>query len=449
MEKRIRILGWFDSPTVTTGFAQVSQNILKRLYKTGIYDIDIVGINHDGNPYNYKEYPYAIYPAISPLAENAELRNDVYGYNKVLNFLNSGNYDILFIIQDVFIVNNIMPQILKIQNNLPREKKFEIIHYFPVDSPLKPEWVKNVINQVAFPVTYTKYGMQECIKHIPTLENKLSYIYHGIDQNVFYPLSPEEKQETRKTIFEEHADKFIVLNVNRNQIRKDLHKTFAGFSIFHQKYPNTFLYILAQTPDVGGDLIDIASKYNLTWGTDWICPAPQTYSAAHGYPTTIVNKLYNSVDLVVSSTLGEGMGLSLLEGMATMTPVLFPYNTSMIEIIGENQERGWHIKSGKDLNFYVCFGALDNNQIRPTIDIYDMAEKMEYIILHPEEARQKAERAYAEVWKWDSIVENEWLPIFQKAQNKVQIRRNPPPHMKRNDLCPCGSGLKWKDCCGK
>ncbi len=443
---KIKILGWFDSPTVSTGFAQVSKNILKRLYRTGQYEITIIGINHNGDPYSYSEYPYLIYPAVIALSANEKLRTDMFGYNRVLAELNTGKYDILFIIQDAFIVNNIMPNILQIQQALPREKKFEIVYYFPVDSPLKKEWVTNVIDKVAFPVTYTKYGMQECLKHVPTLEKKLQYIWHGVDKNDFYPMSPEERKENRKIIFEEHANKFIVLNVNRNQIRKDLHKTFAGFSIFHKKYPDTLLYILAQTDDVGGNLIEIANKYGLVWGEDWISPAPGTYFAGRGYPVSVINKLYNACDLVVSSTLGEGFGLSIIEAMATLTPVLFPKNTSLIEIIGENEERGWFIESGKDLNYYVCYGEMDNNQIRPTIDVYNMAEKMEYILLHPEEVKAKANKAFIELEDWDALFP-QWVSVFSKAVKKVHIRRN-PPKTDRNDPCPCGSGEKFKYCCG-
>ena len=43
-----KVLVWADSPTVATGFAQVSRNVLKELYKTGEYKFDMVGINFYG-----------------------------------------------------------------------------------------------------------------------------------------------------------------------------------------------------------------------------------------------------------------------------------------------------------------------------------------------------------------------------------------------------------------
>ena len=144
----------------------------------------------------------------------------------------------------------------------------------------------------------------------------------------------------------DHSNKFVALAVARNQPRKDLHKLFASFKLFHDKYPNTFLFLLAQAQDVGGDLMQIANAYGLTWDKEWACPAPGSYGAGQGYPIEVVNKIYNASDVVVSSSLGEGWNLCTSEAMATMKPLIVPRNTSMIEIIGENEERGGMLNLG-------------------------------------------------------------------------------------------------------
>lgn len=442
----MRLLYWGDTPTVPTGFGNVALNILKRLYSTGKYDIDIVGINYGGDPYDQNKYPYKIYPAVHALATDANLKNDVYGYRKVVDLATTGRYDVIFILNDLFIVNRVMPYLLDVQKKLPKEKKFEIVYYFPVDSPVKPEWVESAVTPLLFPVTYTKYGINECLKYNTLLKDKLKYIYHGIDKNVFHPLSEEEIKKAKEFILGIHKDKYVVLNVNRNQARKDLHKTFASFKIFHEKYPNTVLFMLAQVEDVGGDLIEIAQHYGLEWDKDWICPAPGTYNTWNGYPVEVVNQLYNVADVVISTTLGEGWGLSTSEAFAAMRPTIFPNNTSLKEIIGENEERGYLVKSGATLNDWICLGPMDNNQVRPTIDVYDMADKLEYVYLHQEEAKEKAKRAYSEVWEWDTIIK-QWFEIFDKAYNKVQVMRTAYPNVKRNDPCPCGSGKHYKNCC--
>lgn len=442
-----RVLCWFDAPSTSTGFAQVSKNVLKHLYATGEYAFDIIGINHDGSPYDTEKFPYRIFPAVAPLSSNEKMRSDVYGFQKFLIFAGSGNYDLIYIINDTFIINVIMPQLLEVQKKMPKEKRFEIIVYYPVDSPLKPEWVKNVIAPVSFPVAYTKYAFEETIKHDESLAKKLSIIYHGVEKKTFFPYPKEEVTKIKREVLgKNHCDKFMVLNVGRNQPRKDMHKTFAGFKIFHDKYPNTILFILAQAEDVGGNLVEIAKHYGLEWDKDWICPTPGSYGANQGYPIEVVNKIYSAADVVVSTNLGEGFGLSTVESMAVKRPILITDNTATHEIIGENQERGWFIKCGDTPSNWVCLGAGDNNQVRPSANVEHMAEMLEYIYTHPEEAQAKTDRAFAEVWTWDEVCKK-WVDLFAKAGKKVDIMRANHPEMGRNDPCLCGSGKKWKECC--
>lgn len=824
MEGKRNVLWYADSCTSPTGFGNVSASLLKRIYATGQYEFDLVAINFDGSPYNHTTYPYNIYPAISPLSTNTQMRNDVYGRNKFLMMAGSGKYDLVFILNDLFVVQTVFPQLLEIQKKLPKERKFEIILYFPIDSVPKKEWVTEVASKCNFPVTYTNYAKNEVLKHDPLLTN-LNVIYHGVDKNIFFPFPKEEIPKLKMRMFgPDHSNKFVALAVARNQPRKDLHKLFASFKLFHDKYPNTFLFLLAQAQDVGGDLMQIANAYGLTWDKEWACPAPGSYGAGQGYPIEVVNKIYNASDVVVSSSLGEGwnlclkphtrvytetgvkpigsltvmdkvlssngaynkveriasrdykgkiykimtwltntpveasnnhpfyvlengnyiwknaedlkvndcllfpkkysyeenpimdtfeilkphlnsrqlknvlfkddswaitsnftdniqfipryikitpefcrlIGLYLAEGcnssdgirfcmnkneteefsfiaammdkyfnlkehiddvscrgenyqgkttsyfssivaklmfvlfdkgsrnikipsmflnlspeclkelvygmylgdgsysktnfevsicttstnlayslkiilarlgvssavrhsrveykvgisglskekllkmfglpfppmdrkgarertfsnedflifpiksieieeddcelidiqvantqdfvaenvivhnctseaMATMKPLIVPRNTSMIEIIGENEERGWHVKSGATLNDWVCLGPGDNSNIRPTIDVYDMANKLEYIYTHPEEVRTKVERAYSEVWTWNDVCK-EWIALFDKAWNKVQVMRS-DLKQERNAPCACGSGKKAKNCC--
>ena len=439
-----KVLFWGDF-ACSTGFAQVSQNIIKRLYATGEYDFDIVGINYGGEPEAARKFPYyMLYPSVVALSSDPDLKSP-YGFKRFLMLAASGKYDIIFILNDTFIVNVVMPSLLEIQRKMPKDHRFSTVLYFPVDSPLKSNWVTDVVSKVDFPVVYTEYGKAECLKHDPALQSRLGVIYHGVDKGDFFPLPEEERQAFRKQFLGAHADKFVMLNVARNQPRKDLHKCFASFKVFHEKYPNSLLFLLAQAQDVGGDLVEIAKGYGLEWDKDWICPKPGTYGANQGYPIETVNKIYNAADLVVSTTLGEGWGLSSSEGMATLRPLLFPANTSFNEIIGLNEERGYLCKSGATLNDFVCLGNGDNSQIRPCVDVYDMAAKMEYIYLHPEEARAKAERAFSEVWTWDDMCKI-WEGVFKRASTKVDVMRS-DVKIGRNSACPCGSNKPFKKCC--
>jgi len=442
----LQVLWYSDTPTCATGFGQVAKNLLKVLQATGKYHFDVIGINHGGQPYSHVEFPYDIYPAINPLAME-EKHRDPYARQLLVDMAASGRYDIVFILQDHFIIQTLMDALLKIKENLPVERKFSTVYYTPIDGKIKKEWVTEVIAKMDQSVLYTEYGKKQCVDMVPELKDDVQVIYHGVDKAVFHPLSKEDRETFRGKYFVRHKDKYIVLNVNRNQPRKDLHRTMAAFSLFHKKYPNTFLFILAQARDVGGDLIELAKQYGLEYDVDWACPSPGAYGANQGYPVEIVNRIYNAADMVVSSTLGEGWGLSSVEAMACKTPILFPRNTSLVEIIGENEERGWFCKSGETINDFICLGGGDNNILRPVVDVVDMAKKMEYIYTHPEEAAVKVDRAFDEVWTWEQVGK-QWKAVFEKAEAIMLQARTPLVKQERNEPCQCGSGKKFKHCHG-
>lgn len=410
MGSKKKVLWYSDSPTTATGFATVARNLLNVLYKTGKYEFTIVGINHNGAPYDRGKFPYDIYPAMNALASDQRYQ-DVYGRQLLVDMAATGEFDMVFMIQDTFIVETFMKGLLAVRDKLPKDKKFSIIHYFPIDGKPKQSWIEDVVAKADIPVAYTEFAKKECMKLVPGLE-EMDVVYHGVDKDTFYPLG---HSEFREQFFRQHKDKFIVLNVNRNQPRKDLYRTFAGFAEFHKKYPDSFLFILAQASDVGGNLIEIAQNCGLEWDKDWACPAPGTYGANQGYPIHILNEIYNACDVVTSTTLGEGWGLSFSEACACKKPCLFPRNTSLIEMIGEEEERGYFIKSGGDLNAFTCLGAPDNNILRPTVDIYDMAAKLEHIYNNRKEAFDKADRAHKEIWTWKQVGEA-WKDIFREAE---------------------------------
>jgi glycosyltransferase involved in cell wall biosynthesis len=216
-----------------------------------------------------------------------------------------------------------------------------------------------------------------------------------------------------------------VLNVNRNQIRKDYTKTFASFKLLKEKVPNAFLLVLAQIQDQGGDLQQIASYFGLEFGVDWM--APSDYTANKGYPVEMVNLIYNIADVVFSSTVGEGFGLSSIEAMAVGKPCVFPDNTSLTEIFsGDTEEtyRGLLIDSGEDLDHLISYGGLDSSLVRPTINTYVASEHLAWVYNNKEEVALMVTRAqeWAMSHSWN-LVNRYWVERFAHVYNEVLRKR--------------------------
>lgn len=495
-DKKIRLLVLADSPTSATGFAQVSRNILNRLAKTGKFAIDVIGINYHGDYYDRDKFPYAIYPAMP------QGWADMYGRDRVTAALTGGQekyglvpgWDIIFTIQDPFVIEGLglnypFAEQLKVteamwKRMLPPDQWFKWVAYWPVDAELKENWVTKAMALPDTNVAYCDWGKEQILKWdkpdgfktkfslaqkegsnktpamftSPPLKDRIEVIHHGVDTEVFKPLPEKEVKAFRKQYFGDHVkdDTFLVINVSRNQPRKDLARTLAAFAKFKEKVPNSHLYLHCQANDAGGGIEEMAHNFNLVIGTDY--SVPTDFSANSGYPVETVNKIYNAADLCISTTLGEGWGFITTEAMATKTPICAPYITSIRDIFGGkegdelDQFRGVPVRAGSTDSEWICMGLDDNERIRPLTNVSDMVEKMMWVYTNPEKVKQMTDRAYewVQTLAWDNIAK-QWAEVFDRTYAELQKERKLGEAIdktNRNDPCPCNSGLKFKKCHG-
>lgn len=413
IQKKKKLLFYGDSPTGNTGFATVSKNILKRLHDTGLYEIHVLGINYVGDPH---ELPYKIYPAMY------NEQGDVYGRQKLIDFLRNKKYkwDILFTLQDTFIMATIGEAITKLRDGYDEMKEveqngaifpqkvrqegvgFKWLFYFPIDARPKKEWIEKSVALCDIAVPYTQFAKEECER---ILKRDYHVIYHGFDKSTFFPLSEEEKQSFRDKYFPEHnlKERFVIVNVNRNQERKGYLQTLLAFSIFNRIIPNAVLYTQCDVAgDRGGNLIELARQIGLT--DNWIYPDPRMYEEGIIPGADFINGILNIADVNISTTLGEGFGLSLIEAMAVKTLNVFPDNTAIKELLAEN--RGVLVRSGDTPNNLIFNGHLDNNIIRPITNVEDMVDKLLWAYRSKYITEGMTEKAYdwaQENCNWDDL----------------------------------------------
>ena len=383
------------------GFGQFSRNILPALHNSGRYDVDILGINYWGDPH---DYPFKIWP----MAVNGQ--RDPYGRQRLQQHLMDPRleFDILFFLQDTFIVD-FLPTLLS--NLIKAGKRFKSVYYYPIDGIPKEAWV-NSVEAVDYPVTYTKYGREESLKIKPSMSDRLNVISHGVDPKVFFPAPESQVKEFRSQFFGALADKFIITNVNRNQQRKDIPATIRAFKEFRKQKPDSILYLHMMSQDQGWNLPEVIKSFDLDISKDVILP--QNFTASVGFPLEVVNLIYNASDCIVSTTVGEGLGLSWTEAMATKTPVVFPQNTCLTEYITE--ETGYPYPSGGDAD-HITILPHDNEVPRPTAHISKLVEQLVFLYDDREEGRRRAEVAYNMVHNnliWDTHINSKWLALFDK-----------------------------------
>lgn len=477
-QNKIRLLAYGDSPVVPSGFATVMKNVFKRLAQTGRYDIDIFGINDRGNYKDPIEHPYHIYQALPPGEQ------DPYGRSRFVDTVRGGgidlqfNWDIIFILNDPFVLENpipffnvgTLPAVRDIQKThytkMPAKEWFKTVGYFPVDSPVKPHWVMSAISMVDMPVTYTHYGYDEIVKADMLLDAptgiKPYIIPHGNDFADFHPLDKVVVDQFKKDFFagQLRPETFLVIVVGRNQRRKDIPRAMKIFKEFQKRRPDSFLYVHAEEQESWGSLRETALQFGLRQGEDW--NYPQEFIATKGFPSSILNGIYNAADVNLTATQGEGWGLPITEAMATKTINLAPAHTSIPELFnlksvvqsssskraqaGPRQMfgspstrddelerlikkpiRGIPINAGTTSSEWICHGSPDLERIRPLTNVDDGVQKLLWVYDHPSEVKAITRRAYT--WlqhlDWDNVV-RKWDKLFQQTYSDLQKERAHP-----------------------
>ena len=152
-----KIFVWCDSPTRTTGFGIVAKNLLRDMHKE--FDIEMLGINNHGDQ-KYDTNKWFLY-STDPMM-------DPYGFKKLPSIIHRTKPDLIFLFQDIFHVDSVLPAIQQAAPTTP------IIVYYPVDGiPVSRTYgdlmaAKNVKKHFL----YSEFSERELLKSYPDLEVK-------------------------------------------------------------------------------------------------------------------------------------------------------------------------------------------------------------------------------------------------------------------------------------
>lgn len=376
-----------DSPLVPTGFGRVMNQLTKRLLAEG-HELTLVAVNHPWSrhdPEMTKDYPFVIEGML-------DKRGEPQGFQVITDILNTQEFDLVFCLNDqsiVFTIAKILQQFELQGRKMPR-----YVAYMPIDI--------DFMHGVEFPssarvdhlICYTKHAEELAKKAYPI--RNVTHMYHGSDLSEF-AISRQMRKEARKKL-KADKDTFVVINVNRNQWRKDLAVSMLGFMLFSHLNPEikTKYYLHAASRDQGGNLntqLNSAISVLKHFYPDFVYGENIMFPSAVGVPFEELAAFYRASDVYITTTIGEGWGLGITEAMSAKIPVIAPQNTSIKEILGENEERGYFIKSGATLDDWRIFYTA-NDMLRPMASPIDLADKLKHVYENREEANAKVEKAY-------------------------------------------------------
>lgn len=375
-----------------TGFGIVAENLLDTMHED--YDVTVLGINNHG----YRKYDtskYFVYPIHAP---------DILGLKALPKLLEEEQPDIIFLFQDIFHISSVLKEIKKV---CPQSK---IVVYFPIDgTPVSLAW-KNVFDEGAVDsvITYTDWAIDQIKQTFPDIEYPIHKLYHGVNNGVFYPHAMPHIEKMRKDWG--WSNKFVAVNVNRFQPRKAIPLGLRAFSMFAKGYKvckcgnwmpinrtkcdvnmcpeediveiverdrtdvMLYLHMMTQERAMGPGNANILQSHMLNAGfndndLNTIIQVNQRNIYKGEVPHTIVNDIYNAANVNISTTLGEGAGLSLLEAAACGTPSIAPRNSAIPEML---RDTGTIVKNTGLLN-----QALDNAHLRPIVDMPEFVKALD------------------------------------------------------------------------
>ena len=275
---------------------------LHKLLESCPSDIEpvVLGLNYDGDSKVARKYPYDIWRA-------NKFYGDGFGLKRIPEILST------YASFDLFVVQNDpwnFPAYLKVLGNFPT------LGIVAVDGLNCAGAGLNPLRRAVF---WTDFGAAQAKQGGYTGQHGVVGL--GVDLDIYraHPRVDARKQLAMPPVLH---DAFIVGNVNRNQPRKRLDLTIRYFARWIKEYKikDAYLYLhVAPTGDQGIDCRQLARYYGI--GGRIMVIEPNVY---RGLKEGDMALTYSTFDVQVSTTQGEGWGLTQLEGMACGVPQIFP-----------------------------------------------------------------------------------------------------------------------------
>lgn len=191
------------------------------------------------------------------------------------------------------------------------------------------------LNHLTKAIFWVEFARKEAIKGGLKKNVATDVIPLGVDTDVFKPgdqVAARHKLGIQSMVPD---DSFIVLNVNRNQTRKRLDLTIMYFAewIIKQKIRDAYLYMHVLPGSTVAIDCDRLARY---CGVEDRLILAEPKDIYNGAPEEYVVAANQAADVYLTTSLGEGFGLTALEAAACAKPVIAGNYAAIAEWCEEN-----------------------------------------------------------------------------------------------------------------
>ena len=232
--------------------------------------------------------------------------------------------------------------------------------------------------------------------------NKVEVVPHGVNSEVFYPLSSAERTAFRSAL-EVSDDHFLFLNVGALTDNKGIHLLLYAFAIVRQRHSRARLVL----KDSSGLFPLTVSKFITEYmKLNGALPAEvldSIYEISGTLSLAELRLVYGAADMYVSPYLAEGFNLPVIEAIACGTPVIvtqggatddFCDETVALPVLAERLANAEHNCPGTGFH------------LQPEVDsLVEQMEKALFIGMSGMQSFADGRSAMVEKFSWRSAVQ--------------------------------------------
>jgi glycosyltransferase involved in cell wall biosynthesis len=345
---------WLGDAGCHTGFARVTHAIGERLVANYDHEIHVLAVNYLGDGFDSSINPGRP-TELRLYRPNTIVESDMHGRARFVELLGKIEPDVVVILNDpAIILRHLFGNKYDEQRILLRYRP--LMAYVPCDGVnLPPAWPK-VLGDVTKLVTMSAWGQSQ----YPGSE----MVYHGVDHDQFWPVherpirvSSGDVLRTKrdcKRAFGFDPSGFLALRVDKNSGRKDFPATWKALVPVMRRYSDIQVHFHCE-PSAAHSGVDLPVLYTRepTLAKDRFF-GPDLHNSFQGWPVADLNALYNAADIFVTTSRGEGFGLTIAEALACGVPVIAQNVSAIPEVVGPGgiliePERLITVPSGEDM----------------------------------------------------------------------------------------------------